>query len=372
MVTWTQVLARRLARHRLTEPGRNIVEVVSEMCGAHAQVLSAAEHSVGLRLESVTRTDVQQALGETGDLVKSFGARGTVHLLAARDLPMWTGALGAIPSSPAPAGMRLTPGQTEEVVAAIGASLLDKPLTADELSDQVIARCGSWAADPVVPAFQGFWPRWRQLIPVAAGRGVLCFGPTKGRTVTYTNPQVEPQDSEVALAELLCRYLHAYGPATPQNFAQWMAAPRAWAVALFASLGDRLEQIEIEDGTAWVVAGDTEFPLMAPGGLLLLPYFDAYTVGSHPRDRVFPGPAADRALAGGQAGNYPVLTIGGTVSGVWHLRRSGKKLAVTVESLVVLDRPQLDELDDQVTRLGQILEGTPSLTLAPVTVGPHA
>lgn len=372
MVTWTQVLARRLSRHGLTDLGNDIVDVVSTMCGAHAQVLSAAELSVGLRLDSVTRTDVQEALWGTRSLVKSFGARGTVHLLAARDLPMWAGALGAIPSKPAPEAMRLTPAQTDTVVAAIGESLLGEPLTADELSEEVVRRCGPWAGDLVMPAFQGFWPRWRQLIPVAASRGVLCFGPDRGRKVTYTNPQIKPHEGRAALAELVRRYLHAYGPATPQNFAQWMAAPRPWAVDLFYSLADQLEQITIEDAKVWVVAGDTSFPSTAPGGLRLLPYFDAYVVGSHPRRRVFPGRAAERALTGGQAGNYPVLMLGGVVSGIWHLRRSGRKLTVTVEPLIRLDDLQLGELDDQVTRLGHILEGTPTLALGPVTVGPHA
>jgi hypothetical protein len=46
------------------------------------------------------------------------------------------------------------------------------------------------------------------------------------------------------------------------------------------------------------------------------------------------GAAAARALTpSGQAGNYPVLLVDGEVGGVWHQRRSGRKLAITVESL---------------------------------------
>jgi hypothetical protein len=285
---------------------------------------------------------------------------------------MWAGALGAIPSKPAPEAMRLTPEQTDTVVAAIGDCLLGEPLTADELSDEVVRRCGPWAGDLVMPAFQGFWPRWRQLIPVAAARGLLCFGPNRGRKATYTNPQIKPEDGQDALAELVRRYLYAYGPATPQNFAQWMAAPSQWADDLFESLTPELEQIHVEDVESWVVVGDTSFPSTAPGGLRLLPYFDAYVIGSHPRSRVFPSRAGERALAGGQAGNYPVLTLGGVVSGVWHLKRSGRKLTVTVETLIRLDGDQLTELDDEVARLGRILEGDATLVLGPVTVGPHA
>lgn len=37
-------------------------------------------------------------------------------------------------------------------------------LTIDELSDEVVARTGPWAGDLVMPAFQGMWPRWRQVM----------------------------------------------------------------------------------------------------------------------------------------------------------------------------------------------------------------
>jgi hypothetical protein len=104
----------------------------------------------------------------------------------------------------------------------------------------------------------------------------------------------------------------------------------------------------------------------------LLPYFDAYVVGCHPRERLFPGPAAERALAGGQAGNFPVLLIDGVAAGVWHQRRSGKKIAITVEPLEELTTAQRRELDKQVVRIGEILEGKPQLTIGNVAVGAHA
>jgi hypothetical protein len=90
-----------MARHALTEPATDLgpAEVAGVLCGAHAQILSAAELSIGRRIAGATRVDVQRALWEDRTLVKTFGPRGTVHLLAAADLPMWTGALSALPSS---------------------------------------------------------------------------------------------------------------------------------------------------------------------------------------------------------------------------------------------------------------------------------
>ena len=67
-----------------------------------------------------------------------------------------------------------------------------------------------------------------------------------------------------------------------------------------------------------------------------------------------------------------MLLIDGIVAGVWHLRRSGRKLHITVEPLNPLSAKQRDELDDQVQRVGEILEGRPELTIGAVNVGPHA
>ena len=95
-------------------------------------------------------------------------------------------------------------------------------------------------------------------------------------------------------------------------------------------------------------------------------------VAGQPRTLLFPPPAADRALAGGQAGNFPVLLVDGTVAGVWHLRRTGRKVAVTVEPLARLTAGRRRDLERQVARIGEVLEATAELTVGPVSVGPHA
>ncbi|MFC4018741.1 winged helix DNA-binding domain-containing protein [Micromonospora sp. GCM10011542] len=383
-LSWPDVWGRRLDRHGLSAPLRDgrPADAVAAMCGAHAQVLPAAEVSIGLRVAGATRNDIRNALWNERGLVKTFGPRGTVHLLPMRDLTLWTGALGALgalppPSNSMPANARLTAEQTDEVVAAIAEALADAELTIDELTAAVVARTGSWAADPVVPAFGGMWPRWRQAMHLAAHRGALCFGPNRGRKVTYTSPQrwlpgLQPAPAPDALAGLVRRYLHAYGPATPQQFAQWLSTPRRWATQLFNSLAEELQQVDVAGTVAWVSAGDTAPAPVPPYGVRLLPYFDAYTVGCHPREQLFPGPAAQRALSGGQAGNFPVLLIDGIIAGIWHYRRSGRKLHITVEPPTPLTLADRRDLDDQVERIGAILEGRPQLTIGTVTVGSHA
>ncbi len=190
-LSWAAVHARRLARHAVYLPSAEPpAGIVAAICGAHAQVMSAAELAIGLRGDGLTRADIRRALWQDRTLVKTFGPRGTVHLLPASDLAMWCGALGALPArSGLPDAARLTAGQLEAVIGAIAAALAGDDLTAAELDDAVRSACGRWAGDLVVPAFSGYWPRWRQAISAAAQAGVLCFGPARGRQVTYTSPR---------------------------------------------------------------------------------------------------------------------------------------------------------------------------------------
>ncbi len=381
-LTWSGVTARRMARHWLTEPAMDLspADIAGALCGAHAQVLSAAELSIGRRIAGATRACVQRALWQERTLVKTFGPRGTIHLLPAADLPMWTGALSALPSL-APAhreGVRFTPEQADAVIAAIGDALADTELTVDELTDAIADRTGPWAVERTMEAFQGTWPRWRQLTSTAAHRGVLCFGPDRDRRVTYTNPHrwlpgFRPAEGDAALRTLLTRYLYAYGPATAAHFAKWLGIPPRYAVGLFGQLASELECVEVEGEQGWTRAGDTGTPSGPHRGIRLLPYFDPYVVAGQPRERLYPGAAAARALTpAGQAGNYPVLLVDGVVGGVWHQRRSGGKLAITVEPLRELAAPQRRQLDDEVELVGAVMKATPTLSVGAVTVGPHA
>jgi hypothetical protein len=369
--------ARRLRRHLLSTAPEEPTPagVVRAMHAAHAQVMSAAEVSVALRLPGSTRRTVRDALADD-TLTKTFGPRGTVHLVPTRDLAVWTSALADVPRprSPFAPDVRMTDEQTAEVVSAMGAALLEGELTIDELDEEVVARAGSWAGDLVMPAFQTFWPRWRQAVASAAHAGVLVFGRDRGRQVTYTNPRrrdpsFAPAPVEQARQDLLRGYLRAYGPATPAHLARWLTAPVDWCGRLFADVG--AEEVEAEGQTAYVAPGDVEVDEL-DRSVRLLPYFDALSVGFAPREVMFPGRAFERALARGQAGNYPVVLVDGAVQGVWHQRRSGRRVHVTVETWGRFGAGRVRELEAQVERLGEVLEASTTLTLGPVTVGPHA
>src|SRR5829696_9627583 len=89
-LTWEQVHAWRLEQQCLVPrlERRNFIRAAECVLGVQAQVMSAAELSIGVRVDGLKRTDVQRALWQDRTLVKTWAMRGTIHLFAAEDLPL--------------------------------------------------------------------------------------------------------------------------------------------------------------------------------------------------------------------------------------------------------------------------------------------
>src|SRR4051812_34954163 len=94
-LSWRAVLAGRLTRqHLTTRPSADrVLEVVSTLCGLHAQVMSSAELTLAARVDGLCPDAVATALWTDRSLVKTWAVRGTLHLLPADELPTWIAAL---------------------------------------------------------------------------------------------------------------------------------------------------------------------------------------------------------------------------------------------------------------------------------------
>ena len=87
MTTPHEVALLRLAAQRIAGPGSaGATEAVRWMTASQAQDHAGALTSVALRTASGTRRGVEAAL-DAGEVVKSWPMRGTLHLVAAEDLP---------------------------------------------------------------------------------------------------------------------------------------------------------------------------------------------------------------------------------------------------------------------------------------------
>jgi hypothetical protein len=97
-LTWDQARIWRLRQHYLLERANRpqMLDVVSQVGALQAQVMSAAELQVWARVNDLAREDVANALWEARTLIKTWVLRGTLHLIAAQDFPLFVAALSAI------------------------------------------------------------------------------------------------------------------------------------------------------------------------------------------------------------------------------------------------------------------------------------
>jgi len=347
--------------------------------------------SLGLRVRGFTRVALEDALWKKRSLVKTYALRGTVHIVPAKEFGFWLAALreaGRPEDDPARlAYLGMSARDLAATIDAIGETVGREPITREELGAAVAKRVGRWAVDRTVGAFGGRWPVWQAGIGGAARRGLLCFGPTDGVRVTFVNPEswlgpfVVP-DARSAERELFLRYLRAYGPAGHADFAQWSTLAPSRAKAIVAELDDAVERVEVDGTPALQIAGDRP-STRAARSTLLLPRFDSYVVGSHPRDVLIPPPVVASATKTGLlkrgnttgraflAGPMPVLLVDGVVGGIWESTRTSRELRVTVQPFVPLDKDRRAAIQRTAARLGAVLGLDASVRVGSVKTRPH-
>jgi Winged helix DNA-binding domain len=218
----------------------------------------------------------------------------------------------------------------------------------------------------------------------AALDGVLCYGPPQGIRVTFVRPDQwlgngpgrKDVDPEEALAEVFRRYLRAYGPATPRDFGQWFYLPPRTVNGLATTLKDELEEIDVEGYHCYLPADETDTgssvaDLVAKLPPRLLPHFDCYVIGCHPRNQLLPAAWGERLPARTTASQLPVLLVGGKVAGLWERQTKGKRVEIRVEPFGNLDRRHRATLEEEAARIGMILGVEAALSFGTVSVRPH-
>ena len=334
-LSWAQVHAFRVKRHHLTDraPKKDLARVVGDIGGVQAQLMSAAELQIAVRVRC-TVADVRQALWTDRSLVKTWLMRGTLHLARSADLPIFTAAMSTRwISQMRPSWlkyMQITEPEFWRIVNEIGAALNGKPLTREEL----IAVVGKGKSQRVHELLAS---GWGGLLKPAARNGRLCFGPNRGQSVTFVRPQDwldswRDVDPEVGLVEMARRYLRAYGPATKSDFARWWGAWPGVGNAAWSALTPELTPVSVEGVRLDVLASDLDAIQRAgiESSVQLLPLFDPYLLGHASRDHLVERQFAPRVsrTAGWISA---VVLVNGTVVGTWTHTIAAKNLRINVE-----------------------------------------
>src|SRR5881409_4086753 len=273
-----------MRRHYLDPVGeRPVADVVRRLCGVQAQVASVAELCVRVRRKTSKAGDVARALRD-GRLIKTWAMRGTLHLITPEDGGAFLSLMASGRSWERPswqAYFGVTPKQLDALREVVRESLDGKVLTREELIATVVARRGYGHLGEVLRS------GWGTLLKPYAWQGDLCFGPNRGNRVTFVRPEdassrwVRPREPEEAAAIAIVAYLRGYGPASVDNFHNWLSRGRVSTRQVrkwFASVGDRLREVEVGGERRYVLAEDLDELLSTkPTKVVrLLPGFDQY------------------------------------------------------------------------------------------------
>jgi hypothetical protein len=339
VTTWRRVLARRLRRHFLAgPPAATPHEVADRLLGVQAQVPSCTDQVVAVRGPSPSA--VRAALAD-GSLVRTWAARGTLHLLTADAAPAQLALLAAARTWEKGAWQRQFAtaaeiGRLAELVAEI---LPGRTLTRDELVDELDEHVG---ADLAARLGSG----WGTVLKPLAWQGLLVNGEPRGARPTFTDPATRTgrpfvlPEPDAAARTLVPAYLDAYGPASPTGFDAWLlrggtsrVTLRRWFADLVADgviapvtvhddlpgpgAGDDPEQRYARVADLDDLCGDDDAAHPVDDEVWFLPAFDQWVLGPGTGETSVLA-ARHRAAVSRTAGWIaPVVLLGGRVVGTW-------------------------------------------------------
>jgi hypothetical protein len=333
--------ARLALRHRLVASARadDVTAVAGEICGLHASDPASVFLAARARLREPSVEAIEHALYGERSLVRILGMRRTMFVvpvdLAAVVQASSTRALVPVQrkllikhleeggvTADGDAWLRTAMGDTLRALQARGEA------KATELSQDVPAlRCKlALAQDKSYAASPAVGPRVLFLLAaegrIVRGRPLGTWTSTLYRWAPMSSwlpSGLDGLDTEDAAAELVRRWLRAFGPGTYADLKWWTG----WPAGLLRRALARVDPVEVAlDGGAigLVLAGDDE-PIAGPSefAAVFLPALDPAPMGWQARDWYL---GAHRERLFDRSGNIgPTIWWDGRIVGGWAQRK---------------------------------------------------
>jgi hypothetical protein len=337
-------------------PQRGVAEVAWHLVGIQAQDRTAAGFSIRARGTGVVAADIRRALTERRSLVLLWSLRGTRHYHHADDVRWLLPLLGPVFGRPGRRAQQLgIAGDVgDTAVRAVRQALTeDGPLTRSEVKE-VLAGLGidTSGQAPV------------HVLHRAGMAGILCIVPGWDGEERYVLlddwvPAGDVLAPEAAAAELARRYLAAYGPATPADFAAWSGLGRPVSRRAWAAIAGELSEVGLPAGPAWILASRRK--ALAPSAshvqpMRLVGAVDTLILGYADRS-LHVAPVVARNLNPGGGMIHPVAVADGAVVATWKYQRSPERVEVT--PFRPLDEAERHDLAGEVADIGRFLGRRP-------------
>ena len=267
-----QIRAHRLRAHHLDQkyPFGELLTVAGT-CGLQNSPPGAWETAAFCRLKNCTLPQLHQALYQKKELLQAWSIRGVPLIFPTADSDVFLSALIAQEGEEpwiytkgiglALDHLGMSFAELLPLVESAAEYLEDHTIKSKEELDRVLAQL---IAEQLPAQKQSLWnaPSMygapdRQTVGGAAVsfllrpcsfKGLVVFGEREGISPTFTSPlrwlghKLVP--SAQGTVELARRFLHAYGPATPRTFAEWLGSTPAQAKRLWQQIEGAFPQAE--------------------------------------------------------------------------------------------------------------------------------
>jgi Winged helix DNA-binding domain len=337
VLTQRELNRAMLARQRLLERSTEPVPRVLERMGA-LQAQYAPSMYIGLwsRVEGLQRDALTGAL-ERRAVVQGTLLRMTIHLVSRRD--WWPFAM-AVRDARRHSWLRFDRARTEQEMGCAADALREHlrggpmPRKAIEqlVGKEVLNGIGLWI-DLVRAPPSGTWERRRADLFADAETWVGAC-------------EVSEDD---ALDLLARRYLGAFGPATPAQFADWAGLKITTARPVLEGVAPRRFRDEAGDELldlprAPLPAADTPAPVR------FLPTFDAVLLAHARPAGILPEEHRPRIFSTKMPQSVPTYLVDGQVAGAWR-HEDGRIVLDPFEPLDAADRRALEEEGERLAEL---------------------
>ena len=320
-------------------------EVVRGMLAMQAQDYAGALWSVGLRAASATRHSIE-AVHESGAFVRSWPMRGTLHFVAAEDLPWMLSLTGE-------RMVRSTAGRHRQL--ELDQVQFDR---AEAIARDRMAGGATISRSELFAAWEhGGLPTTGQrgvhlLAQLAQTSVIVLVGQYEWALLEHRVPSPRMPERADALREFALRYFTSHGPATDRDFAWWSSLTLTDARAGIAAARDQLDELEV-DGTRYYLRPGLE---PAARAVRLLPGFDEYLLGYSDRSAPLSGGDTAVIVPGGNGMFLYTVVVNGEVVGSWRRTQRAKKVQLAIDPLHEIPATAARGIGAAAARYGAFLE----------------
>lgn len=345
-----------LARQMLLErQAVTPVEAISRLLAIQGQAPRAPFLGLWARLQRFDKAELLAAIHARA-IVRATMMRGTLHLMTADDFVAFRSSLREEAEMTLPGGRRWTREELEPTLA-MAREHFAEPQDFESLRERIEAT----GADEVrVRAYAA-----RLLLPLVQASSDAAWGfETGGRFVlsdAWLGRDVVPA---ATIPDLIRRYLAAWGPATPGDFAAWSGLKGA--AAHFKALEGELVALKDErKRTLYDLPDAPRPPADTPAPARLLPEFDAVVLGWQDRSRILDKADAPKI----QTRNLlipPVILVDGRVAGAWKLDAKKKTATIAIQPFAAISKADRAALEAEAMALLAAFEpaAAPAVTFA--------